>query len=210
MPDFSVAQGEKLAVIGPSGSGKTTLLNLIAGIIIPDDGNVRVGETVVSRLGDAGRRDFRISNIGFVFQNLQLLDYLSVLDNVVLPCQFSALRRQRVLARAASLEEEATRLLTLLQLADPELLKRRVSRLSIGQQQRVAAARALMGGPEIIIADEPTSALDAQSRDAFVDLRLQEGAGQGTTLLFVSHEAALAPRFDRTLVLETVRPVEVV
>lgn len=206
--ELSVQRGERLFVQGRSGSGKSTLLSLMGGIVVPNRGQIRLLGQSMQELGAAARDRFRADHLGVIFQLFNLLPYLSVLENVLLPCHFSSVRRQRVLARAPSLEDEAVRLLQRLQLTQPELWGRQVSQLSIGQQQRVAAARALMGGPEIIIADEPTSALDAHSRDAFVDLLLQECAGQGTTLLFVSHDAALAPRFDRTLVLETVHPRE--
>nr|WP_067295663.1 ABC transporter ATP-binding protein [Marinobacterium profundum] len=208
--ELSVQRGERLFVQGRSGSGKSTLLSLMGGIVVPTRGQIRLLGQSMQELGAAARDRFRADHLGVIFQLFNLLPYLSVLENVLLPCHFSSVRRQRVLARASSLEDEAVRLLQRLQLTQPELWGRQVSQLSIGQQQRVAAARALMGGPEIIIADEPTSALDAESRDAFVDLLLQECAGQGTTVLFVSHDAALAPRFDRTLVLETVRLPEVV
>ncbi|ANG63698.1 methionine ABC transporter ATP-binding protein [Marinobacterium aestuarii] len=206
--ELTVQRGERLFVQGRSGSGKSTLLSLMGGIVVPNRGQIRLLGQSMQELGAAARDRFRADHLGVIFQLFNLLPYLSVLENVLLPCHFSSVRRQRVLARAPSLEDEAVRLLQRLQLTQPELWGRQVSQLSIGQQQRVAAARALMGGPEIIIADEPTSALDAHSRDAFVDLLLQECAGQGTTLLFVSHDAALAPRFDRTLVLETVHPRE--
>ncbi len=208
--ELTVHRGERLFVQGRSGSGKTTLLSLMGGIVVPTRGQIRLLGQSMLELGAAARDRFRADHLGVIFQLFNLLPYLSVLENVLLPCHFSSVRRQRVLARAPSLEDEAVRLLQRLQLTEPELWGRRVSQLSIGQQQRVAAARALMGAPEIIIADEPTSALDAHSRDAFLDLLLQECAGQGTTLLFVSHDAALAPRFDRTLVLNVLRPLEVV
>ncbi len=210
IPSLKLAPGERLFVQGRSGSGKSTLLNLIGGIVQPTRGQIRLLGQPVHALGGAARDRFRADHLGVVFQLFNLLPYLSVLENVVLPCHFSSLRRQRVLARTSSLEVEAARLLERMQMAQPELLARRVSMLSIGQQQRVAAARALMGGPEIIVADEPTSALDTHSRDAFLDLLLQECAEQGSTVLFVSHDAALAPRFDRTLQLDALKLAEAV
>jgi putative ABC transport system ATP-binding protein len=208
--EFTVQRGERLFVQGRSGSGKSTLLSLMGGIVLPTRGQIRLLGQSMQELGAAARDRFRADHLGVIFQLFNLLPYLSVLENVLLPCHFSSVRRQRVLARAPSLEDEAMRLLQRLQLTEPELWGRRVSQLSIGQQQRVAAARALMGAPEIILADEPTSALDAHSRDAFLGLLLQECAGMGTTLLFVSHDAALASRFDRTLVLDALRPLEIV
>ncbi|UTW14281.1 ABC transporter ATP-binding protein [Marinobacterium rhizophilum] len=210
IPRLRLQQGERLLVQGPSGSGKSTLLNLIGGIVAPTRGQIRLLGQSVQDLGGAARDRFRADHLGVIFQLFNLLPYLSVLDNVVLPCHFSALRRQRVLARASSQKEEAVRLLARLQLAQPELLGRRVATLSIGQQQRVAAARALMGAPEIIVADEPTSALDSSNRDAFINLLLQECAEQGTTVLFVTHDATLARHFDRTLVLNALNAPETV
>ncbi|MFC6669153.1 ABC transporter ATP-binding protein [Marinobacterium aestuariivivens] len=194
-----VGQGEKLFVQGPSGSGKSTLLSLIGGVLTPDSGHLRVLGRDLGTLGAAARDHFRAHHLGVIFQLFNLLPYLSVLENVVLPCHFSRQRRDRALARADSLDGEARRLLEQLQLSDPALLARPVSQLSIGQQQRVAAARALIGSPEILIADEPTSALDADARDAFIELLLQEARLQDSTLLFVSHDGALAGHFERRL-----------
>jgi putative ABC transport system ATP-binding protein len=127
------------------------------------------------------------------------IPYLSVVENVTLPCRFSRLRRERALARSGTLEQEALRLLGHLDLADPALVGRAVTTLSVGQQQRVAAARALMGSPEMLIADEPTSALDPDRREAFTRLLFDECRAAGSTLIFVSHDAALEGLFDRTL-----------
>ena len=142
MPEFSVAQGEKLAVIGPSGSGKTTMLNLIAGIIVPDNGSIDVNGTAVNRLPDAGRRDFRISNIGFVFQNFQLLDYLSVLDNILHPFRISRALdlNDGVRKRAAALAE---------QMGIADKLSSHAHELSQGEQQRAAICRALLTQPRL-------------------------------------------------------------
>jgi len=208
IPSMSVGRGERLFVRGPSGSGKSTLLNLIGGVLTPDRGRIRVLEQDLGTMGGAARDHFRAHHLGVIFQLFNLLPYLSMLENVLLPCHFSSLRRKRALARAGSLEEEARRLLEHLQLADPGLLRRPVSQLSIGQQQRVAAARALIGSPEILVADEPTSALDADARDAFIELLLQEAGRQGSTLLFVSHDGALAPHFERQLDLARINRLE--
>ena len=199
IPALSVGQGESLFLRGPSGSGKSTLLGLIGAVLTPDAGHIRVLGQDLGGMGGAARDRFRANHLGVIFQLFNLLPYLSVLENVVLPCRFSKLRRQRALARAGSLDEEALRLLEHLQLADPQLLRRPVSQLSVGQQQRVAAARALIGSPEILVADEPTSALDADIRDAFINLLLQEAGRAGSSLLFVSHDAALAPHFEHQL-----------
>jgi putative ABC transport system ATP-binding protein len=196
---LSVARGERLFIEGPSGSGKSTLLGLLAGVTVPQAGSVQVLGRTLSAYSGPGRDHFRAHHIGYIFQQFNLIPYLGVIDNVVLPCRFSALRRQRALARSPGLRAEARRLLGHLDLAEPALLRQPVTSLSVGQQQRVAAARALMGAPELIIADEPTSSLDADRRRAFVQLLFDECAATGATLIFVSHDASLEPLFDRTL-----------
>lgn len=190
--DFRVARGEKLLLRGPSGSGKTTLLGIVGGVLLPRQGDVRVLGQSLAELSQSARDAFRAAHVGFVFQLFNLLPYLPVLDNVLLPCRFSAERR----ARAARPREEAARLLTHLQL--PEAFwQRPVTDLSVGQQQRVAVARALIGRPELLIADEPTSALDADTRDAFLELLLAECRAAGMSVIFVSHDASLGSAFDR-------------
>ena len=151
------------------------------------------------RLGAVERDRFRADHVGYVFQMFNLIPYLSMVENVALPCRFSRRRRTRALARGGNLETEATRLLDHLDLGDPALRARPVTELSVGQQQRVAAARALMGAPEILIADEPTSALDADRRESFIQLLFRECQEAGLTLIFVSHDAGLEGLFDRTL-----------
>ncbi len=199
LPQLLVEAGERVFVEGPSGSGKSTLLSLLAGMALPQRGSVKVLGQDLASMGAAGRDHFRAHHIGYIFQMFNLIPYLSIRENVTLPCLFSRQRRARALQRSASLAEEAERLLAHLDLADEALLHRPVTELSVGQQQRVAAARALMGSPELLIADEPTSALDADRREAFVQLLFNECRAMGTTLVFVSHDAALEPLFDRTL-----------
>jgi putative ABC transport system ATP-binding protein len=201
---LDVAPGERLFIEGPSGSGKSTLLGLLAGVTRPRQGEVRVLGARLDRLDGAARDHFRAHHIGYIFQLFNLLPYLSIIDNVTLPCRFSTRRRERALARSMSLAAEARRLLAHLDLAEPALLASRVTELSVGQQQRVAAARALIGAPELLIADEPTSSLDADRRQAFVRLLFEECAAAGSTLIFVSHDAGLEPMFDRTLRLAEV------
>ena len=196
LPELVLAAGERLFVHGPSGSGKSTLLNLIGGVVQPARGEVRLLGQPLAALGTAARDAFRAAHTGFIFQQFNLIPYLSVLDNVLLPCRFS----QRRAARAGDETQEARRLLTALDIA-AELWTRPANRLSVGQQQRVAAARALLGKPEIIIADEPTSALDAGRQAAFLDLLLAEARAAGSSVLFVSHDLALADHFERTLEL---------
>ena len=197
LPSLRLAAGERLFLHGPSGSGKSTLLNLIAGTLVPQAGLVRLaGQDLGSRSGPARDR-LRADHLGIVFQQFNLLPFLSMVDNVTLPCRFSALRRGRALARFGSLEAAARHYLTALGLAEALEGTRRVIELSVGQQQRVAAARALIGGPELVLCDEPTSALDTRNRDQFIDLLFAECEAAGTALLFVSHDLSLAERFPR-------------
>ncbi len=189
--------GERVFLRGPSGSGKSTLLGLVAGVLVPQAGTVRVLGTSLGNLGGAARDRFRADHVGIIFQQFNLIPYLSVIENTLLPCLFSARRRQRAVARASSLEAEARRLLAQLDLGDARTLERPVTELSVGEQQRVAAARALIGAPEILIADEPTSSMDADRRAAFLDLLFGQCLESGSTLLFVSHDASLQEPFDR-------------
>lgn len=198
---LEVNRGERLFIKGPSGSGKSTLLSLLGGVTTPQCGSLEVLGQGLQGLSGAQRDHFRADHIGFVFQMFNLLPYLSMVENVTLPCRFSKRRRERVQAQGLSLEAEALRLLEHLDLADEKLLARPVTELSVGQQQRVAVARALIGAPELVIADEPTSALDADRREAFLTLLEQECMEQGITLLFVSHDASLESLFDRTIAL---------
>jgi len=190
--------GEHLFVRGASGSGKTTLLNLLAGIHVPTSGTIRLLGTDLAALSPSRRDRFRADHIGVVFQQFNLLPYLTMLENVTVSHAFSSRRRER--ASKSDVAATARRLLRSLNLAD-DLHASPAAELSVGQQQRVAVARALIGGPEILIADEPTSALDADNRDRFLELLFQEAEVQGCTLIFVSHDPQLAPRFDRTIEL---------
>ncbi len=195
IPRFEVARGERVFLRGPSGSGKSTLLGLVGGVLQPATGSVRLLDTEVNRLSASARDRFRGEHLGFVFQMFNLIPYLSVLQNVMLPALFSASRAARI-GDTAALRAEAVRLLAALGLSD-SMLEREVTRLSIGQQQRVAAARALLGRPEIIVADEPTSSLDHDTREHFLRLLMDECRAQGATLLFVSHDTSLSGLFDR-------------
>ena len=158
----------------------------------------------MAELSTAGRDRFRADYVGFVFQMFNLLPYLSVVDNVLLPCRFSARRAAETLTRSNSLVSAAKRILSRLGIAQEGILQRPVIELSIGQQQRVAVARALIGGPALVIADEPASALDLDTRDRFVHLLIDECAVAGSTVLFVSHDPTLAPLFDRALSMSEV------
>ncbi|MEM7728409.1 MAG: ATP-binding cassette domain-containing protein [Pseudomonadota bacterium] len=193
--DFAVAPGESVFLRGASGTGKSTLLGLIGGILLPRTGTIALCGSDLARLSAAKRDAARVDHLGIIFQQFNLLPYLSVLGNVALPCRFSARRRRRL---TTSPDADARELVTALGLTDREL-DRPVSALSVGQQQRVAVARALIGGPDLIIADEPTSALDHDNRDRFIDLLDTQRRRFGSSLLFVSHDATLAGHFDRTV-----------
>ncbi len=192
IPGFQVGAQEKVAVIGPSGSGKTTLLNLVAGILVPEQGTVRCGGSEVSALSDAARRDFRITRIGFVFQDFELLDYLNVLDNVLHPYRITkALRLTR------EVSERAGELLQQMGLGDK--LRRGVDRLSQGEKQRVAICRALLPAPQLVLADEATGNLDPRNKEHILDLLFDVVQTHESTLLAVTHDHELLPRFDRTV-----------
>ncbi|MCW3149655.1 ABC transporter ATP-binding protein [Stutzerimonas stutzeri] len=197
---FQLARGESLFLKGPSGSGKTTLLGLIGGVQRAGRGSVRLLGEDLGRLSAGARDRFRVDHTGYIFQQFNLLPFLAVRENVCLPCRFSRLRASRAIQRHGGLPQAAAALLEQLGLPTA-LLERRADSLSIGQQQRVAAARALIGQPELVIADEPTSALDADSREAFLQLLFAECRAAGASLLFVSHDQSLAPLFDRSLAL---------
>lgn len=200
IPHFALQSGESLFLKGPSGSGKTTLLGLLGGVQKAGRGSIRLLGTELGSLGAGARDRFRVDHTGYIFQQFNLLPFLSVRENVELPCHFSKSRAERARQRHGSIDQAAATLLEHLGLK-PELLERRADALSIGQQQRVAAARALIGQPELVIADEPTSALDADSREAFIRLLFAECRESGSSLLFVSHDQSLAPLFDRSLSL---------
>ena len=198
---LTIEPRDRLFIGGASGSGKTTLLSLIGGLLQPDAGSIRVLGKDLAALTGAQRDRFRADHVGFVFQMFNLVPYLSLVENVLLPCRFSLTRRRRAIdaAGGTGTSAEAERLLRRLQLEEPLFHQRRASELSAGQQQRVAVARALVGRPELIIADEPTSALDPTARERFIDLLFEECANAGTSLLFVSHDSDLEERFPKRL-----------
>jgi putative ABC transport system ATP-binding protein len=198
--DLRLATGERLFISGPSGSGKSTLLGLVAGILTPTAGDIEIGGRALSRLSGPARDRLRGDDVGYIFQQFNLVPYLSALDNALLPCGFSKVRRRRALAAAASPAEAAGDLLARLGIPR-ELWARKAARLSVGQQQRVAAARALVGSPPLLIADEPTSALDEETGLAFLKLLLKECARAEASLMFVSHDSRLAGEFGRRFTL---------
>lgn len=192
VPEFAVAPGEKIAVVGPSGSGKTTLLNLLAGILTPAQGVVEVGTSTVSALNDTERRDFRISNIGFVFQDFELLDYLSILDNILHPYRISG---------ALNLTGEVRQRAILLaeQMGIGNQLKKHPGELSQGEKQRAAICRALLPNPSLILADEATGNLDPTNKTRILDLLFDSVIAHNATLVAVTHDHELLPRFDRVI-----------
>jgi|TARA_B110000238_G_C16112753_1_gene433440 putative ABC transport system ATP-binding protein len=199
---FHVNKNETLFIQGTSGSGKTTLLNLITGVLLPDKGSISILNKEITGLKPALRDQFRADHFGIIFQQFNLINYLSVLENILLPCTFSQRRKLMVETVNTSLVDEASRLINALGFNKNEILHRNVTELSIGQQQRVAVARALIGSPDIIIADEPTSALDADNKNEFLNLLFDEVKRKNCTLLFVSHDSSIADKFDRHIHLD--------
>ncbi len=204
---FTVEQGEKLFLEGPSGCGKSTFLSLLGGVNKAATGTVSILGNQLENMSGAERDSFRADHIGVIFQMFNLLSYLSVIENVTLPCMFSEHRRQRAFENSEDIKTEAIRILTRLELGGLSILKRPVTELSVGQQQRVAAARSLMGRPELIICDEPTSSLDPVNRESFLNLLFEECDKSGSSLIFASHEALLAPRFDRAITFEEINAI---
>lgn len=202
IPEMSIGTGERVFLHGPSGSGKTTLLGLIAGVLRPPPGTLHVVGQDVGGLSSAGRDRLRAVHIGYVFQMFNLIPYLNVRENIGLPARITAERRRRL---DGSLDDAVADAADYLGIG--HLLDERVTRLSVGQQQRVAAARALLGAPEVIIADEPTSALDTDRRHAFLELLFRSVEEAGSTLLFVSHDLSLSDLFDRSLSLSELNRV---
>ena len=200
---LALAAGRTLFLHGPSGGGKSTLLGLLAGVLVAREGRVALLGHDWSRLSGARRDALRADHVGYVFQQFNLLPYLSVLDNVLLPCRFSVRRRERAAGRSGTVQADAASLLSRIGLEAP-LWCSQAAELSVGQQQRVAAARALIGAPEVVIADEPTSALDAPLRNGFMDVLLQACRDAGSSLVFVSHDERLASRFDAQVSLASI------
>ncbi len=209
--DFKIANGKSVFLKGPSGSGKSTLLGLIGGVLSPRRGTIKVAGQYMPPMSSSTRDQIRADYLGIIFQQFNLLPYLSVLGNITLPCRFSDRRRLASINAHRSPINEAKALVAGLGLP-LDTLNQPVSKLSVGQQQRVAVARALIGGPQLIIADEPTSALDDENRDKFIELLNEQRAIFGSSLLFVSHDSALAKHFDEAVELDainTAKPMDV-
>lgn len=192
VPELTVAQSEKVAVIGPSGSGKTTLLHLIAGIFLPNSGEICIGDVRVHTLTDAERRDFRITSIGLVFQDFELLDYLNVLDNIL-----HSYRITRALVLDKTVRNRARELAKKIGIEDK--LCRFPDELSQGEKQRVAICRALLPQPKLILADEATGNLDPENKQIILDLLFESVNDHNATLLAVTHDHDLLSRFDRVI-----------
>ncbi|UAA40771.1 ABC transporter ATP-binding protein [Paraneptunicella aestuarii] len=200
IPEWNVAKGDHVFLFGPSGSGKSTLLNLLAGILVPDKGAVKILGESLSGMRANTRDKFRAKHIGVIFQQFNLLPYLSVLDNIRLGPYFSS--------KGTVDKHHLEHILDALELRnDDALLNHKAKNLSVGQQQRVAVARALVNRPEIIIADEPTSALDSNLRDQFIKLLFKTTEDTGSTIVFVSHDKSLASNFDTQVSLEQINKV---
>jgi putative ABC transport system ATP-binding protein len=197
IPLMKIEAKEKVFLFGPSGSGKTTLLEVLAGVLSPQSGEVKILGENLQIMSPAARDRFRAGHLGYIFQSFNLIPYLSVEENIQLPLSLSDLRRERL--KGQSVSERISQLCDRLGIGD--LQGRQVTELSVGQQQRVAVARALLGSPEIILADEPTSALDQDHREKFIRLLFEVCEAQGTTVLFVSHDRSLMSLFDRSLSL---------
>ncbi len=200
VPEFSVARGESVFLRGASGSGKSTLLSLLSGILPAPGGSVTILDSDLASMSVRKRDRFRARHIGIVFQQFNLIPFLTVGANLRLAARFAQRANKETELRAKALVES-------LQL-HPDLLERRADHLSVGQQQRVAIARAFINHPEIILADEPTSALDADARDHFVRLLLSVRESTGCAIVFASHDDSLARFFDRRTALTDINLVK--
>lgn len=195
IPSFEIEEQEKVFLYGPSGLGKSTLLNLIAGVLIPQSGNVFIEGQDIFALSSSKRDRLRGQKIGYIFQNFNLIPYLTIEENVLLPSKIFQQNKS-----AAEWLSEAQSLLTALNLFEHK--DKRPDQLSVGQQQRVAQARALMGSPSLLIADEPTSSLDEKNTEEFMKCLLTKSLEKKTSVLFVSHDLRLAKYFDKQIDLQ--------
>ena len=204
IPELSVDKGEKVLLLGESGSGKTTLLSLICGFLTPLSGKIQLNEKLINDLSATKRDQYRSDNIGIIFQQFNLLPYANVIDNILLPLYFSKLRS----ANISNQRETAISICQSLRLPE-DVVNMKASELSVGQQQRVAVARALIGNPPLVIADEPTSSLDTDAQNIFLDLMFSQVASSNSTLLMVSHDKSLSSNFDRVIDMKNVSVKEI-
>ena len=209
IPSFQIRRGSHTFLKGPSGSGKSTLLGLIAGVLPVQSGTLNVLGSALETASPQERDNLRSTHMGVIFQQFNLLPFLDVGANITLPCNFSKERAASAISRSGSIEKDAKRLLERLNMPPDALWSSKVKELSVGQQQRVAVARAMIGAPSLIIADEPTSAMDTNNRNAFITLLNEEAERSASTLLFVSHDESLASSFDEVLDLEEINTVSV-
>ncbi|MBX2988987.1 MAG: ABC transporter ATP-binding protein [Bdellovibrionaceae bacterium] len=195
LPEFRVEKGERIFLFGPSGTGKTTFLEIMAGVLRPQKGSVRILGQDLGALSPAGRDRFRADHIGYIFQSFNLIPYLNVRENIELPLHFGSRPGKNQLDHLVK------------SLGIGDLLARPVTELSVGQQQRVAVARALIGSPELILADEPTSALDMDHRERFLKLLFDLAGESQTTVVFVSHDRSIQKLFTRAVSLADLQAV---
>ncbi len=198
IPSLGFENKERVAIVGPSGCGKTTLLNLFAGIVVPDSGSVKDAGKCVSELGDSQRRDFRIRNVGMVFQQFELVEYLNAKENMLLPFAINT-----SLELTPEVQSRVIELAEAMGLGDK--LKRRANQLSQGEQQRVAICRAMITQPKIILADEPTGNLDPKNKSRILDLLFEQAVANDQTLVVVTHDMGILSDFDRTIDFEKLR-----
>ena len=194
IPALKISEGEKVLLLGESGSGKTTLLSLISGFLSPISGDIYLNEKNINSLSARSRDQYRSDNIGIIFQQFNLLPYANVIDNIILPLYFSKVRAGKILNQ----KETAINLCKSLRLPDT-VTRMQANNLSVGQQQRVAVARALIGNPSLVIADEPTSSLDSDAQNIFLDLMFAQIEKNNSSLLMVSHDTSLSSYFDRVI-----------
>ncbi len=199
--ELELGSGSRLAVTGPSGCGKTTFLRLVAGIHVPAKGTVRVGHQELSRMNEAARRRFRISTVGFVFQDFELIDYLNAHENILFPYYINS-----ALVLDANVRRRASELANRMGIADK--LRRSVTRLSQGERQRVAICRALIAKPCILLCDEPTGNLDPENKSLIIDMLFENAAETGATVVCVTHDHELLPRFEQIMDFPSLRTTE--
>ena len=190
--DLCIDAGSRAAIIGPSGSGKTTLLNLICGVSVPSRGSVNVGDSAIGSMPEPARRSYRIRNIGMVFQEFELLEYLTVLDNILLPYRISD-----ALQLTSAVRERAIELAQRVGIGDK--VRRNVDRLSHGERQRVGICRALVTEPSLVLADEPTGSLDPANKGRVLEILTDYASRNSATFVAVTHDHELLPQFDRVI-----------